>query len=161
MALAQRHAINETRAETGILAHDIARTLKKKEMLRLADQFALPTLDLERRAPILLHGPVGAQLLQQEDGLNDPEILDAVRWHSTGHPNLTQLGLMVFLADKLDPNKKKSYPYQPELQAIANESLPKAALEFLCRESALRLQRRRPVHPSSIAAINALLLSTG
>lgn len=159
--LAQRHKLDESRAELGILAHDVARTLKKKEMLRQADGFALPALEMERRAPILLHGPVGAELLRHEDGLDDPEILDAVRWHSTGHPNLSPLGLLVFLADKLDPNKLKSYPYQAELRAIANESLPRAALEFLCRESALRLQRRRPVHPSSVAAINALLLSGG
>ena len=161
LELAQRHQVDAARAELGILGHDVARTLKKREMLRQADGFGLPALEMERRAPVLLHGPVGAELLRQEDGLDDPEILDAVRWHSTGHPNLTQLGLVVFLADKLDPNKLKSYPYQPQLQAIANESLPQAALEFLCREAALRLQRRRPVHPSSIAAINALLLAGG
>ena len=40
----------------------------------------------------------------------------------------------------------------------AVESLGQAVLEFLCRESALRLQRRRPVHPASVATINALLL---
>lgn len=159
--LAQRHRLDESRAELGILAHDVARTLKKKEMLRRADGFALPALEMERRSPVLLHGPVGAELLRHEDGLDDPEILDAVRWHSTGHPNLSPLGLLVFLSDKLDPNKLKSYPYQAELRAIANESLHRAALEFLCRESALRLQRRRPVHPSSVAAINALLLSGG
>ena len=159
--LAQRHKLDGSRAELGILAHDVARTLKKKEMLRQADGFALPSLEMERRSPVLLHGPVGAELLRHEDGLDDPEILDAVRWHSTGHPNLSPLGLLVFLSDKLDPNKLKSYPYQAELRAIANESLHRAALEFLCRESALRLQRRRPVHPSSVAAINALLLSGG
>lgn len=161
LELAQRHHLDAPRAELGILAHDVARTLKKREMLRQADGFALPALEMERRAPVLLHGPVGAELLRQEDGLDDAEVLDAVRWHSTGHPNLTPLGLVVFLADKLDPNKLKSYPYQPQLRAIANESLPQAALEFLTREAALRLQRRRPVHPSSIAAINALLLAGG
>ena len=159
--LAQRHRLDPARAELGILAHDVARTLKKTEMLRQADGFALPALEMERRSPVLLHGPVGAELLRREDGLEDSEILDAVRWHSTGHPNLSPLGLLVFLSDKLDPNKLKSYPYQPELRAIANESLERAALEFLCRESALRLQRRRPVHPSSVAAINALLLAGG
>ena len=156
--LAARHGMDEGRAELAILGHDVARAAKKKEMLRLADRFGLSLLDIERKAPITLHGPVGAELLRHEDGLDDEEILDAVRYHTTGHPSLTPLGLLVFIADKLEPNKIKSYPYQQELRHIANESLHQAVLEFLCRESALRLQRRRPVHPASVATINTLLL---
>ena len=157
--LASRHGIDEERAELAILGHDVARTAKKNEILRMAERFGMSTLDIERRSPLTLHGPVGAELLRHEDGLDDEEILAAVRWHTTGHPSLTPLGLLVFIADKLEPRKIKSYPYQRELQHIANESLSQAVLEFLCRESALRLQSRRPVHPSSVAAINTLLLA--
>ena len=159
LELASRHGINEGRAELAILGHDVARAAKKNEILRQADRFGLSTLDIERRAPVMLHGPVGAELLRHEDGLDDEEILAAVRWHTMGHPSLTQLGLLVFLADKLDPRKVKSYPYQPVLRAIANEDLREAALEFLCRESALRLERRQPVHPVSVATINALIVA--
>ena len=156
--LAARHGIAEERAELAILGHDVARASKKKEIIRQADRFGLSIAAIERKAPVMLHGPVGAELLRHEDGLDDNEILDAVRYHTTGHPSLTELGLLVFISDKLEPNKIKSYPYQQELRHIANESLGQATLEFLCRESALRLQRRRPVHPASIATINALLL---
>ena len=156
--LAARHGIDEERAELAILGHDVARAAKKSEILRQADRFGISPLDIERRSPVMLHGPVGAELLRHEDGLDDNEILDAVRYHTTGHPSLTPLGLLVFISDKLEPNKIKSYPYQQELRHIANESLRQAVLEFLCRESALRLQRRRPVHPDSVAAINALLV---
>ena len=156
--LAARHGIDEERTELAILGHDVARAAKKSEILRQSERFGLSTLEIERRAPVMLHGPVGAELLRHEDGLDDGEILDAVRYHTTGHPTLTPLGLLVFIADKLEPNKIKSYPYQQELRHIANESLHQAVLEFLCRESALRLQRRRPVHPASVATVNALLL---
>ena len=159
--LAARHGIDEERAELAILGHDVARAAKKSEILRQADRFGMSPLEIERRAPVMLHGPVGAELLRHEDGLDDGEILDAVRYHTTGHPALTPLGLLVFIADKLEPNKVKSYPYQQELRHIANESLRQAVLEFLCRESALRLQRRKPVHPDSVAAINALLVGGG
>ena len=159
LELAARHGIDEGRAELAILGHDVARAAKKAEILRQANRFGLSTLDIERKAPVMLHGPVGAEVLRHEDGLDDGEILDAVRYHTTGHPTLTPLGLLVFIADKLEPNKLKSYPYQQELRHIANESLQQAVLEFLCRESALRLQRRRPVHPASVATINALLLA--
>ena len=156
--LASRHGIDEGRAELAILGHDVARAAKKSEIMRQAERFGLSPLNIERKSPVMLHGPVGAELLRQEDGLEDDEILDAVRYHTSGHPTLTQLGLLVFISDKLEPRKIRSYPYQQELRHIANESLHQAALEFLCRESALRLQQRRPVHPNSVATINALLL---
>ena len=158
LELASRHGIDEERAELAILGHDVARAAKKSEILRQAERFEMPILDIERRAPVTLHGPVGAELLRNDDGVDDEEILDSVRYHTTGHPRLTPLGLLVFISDKLEPNKVKSYPYQQELRHIANESLQQAALEFLCRESAMRLQCRRPVHPTSLATINALLL---
>lgn len=161
LELASRHGIDAERAELAILGHDVARAAKKSEILRLAVRFGITPLDLEQRSPVMLHGPVGAELMRREDGVDDGEILNAVRYHTTGHPTLTPLGLLVFIADKLEPRKIKSYPYQPELRHIANESLHQAALEFLCRESALRLQRRRPVHPASLATINALLLGGG
>ena len=157
--LAARHGIDEQRAELAILGHDVARAANKDEIMRLAGQFGMSTLAIERRAPVTLHGPVGAELLRHEDGLEDEEILSAVRWHTTGHDSLTPLGLLVFIADKLEPRKIKSYPYQQELHHIARESLSQAVLEFLCRETALRLQNRRPVHPHSVATINALLAS--
>ncbi len=159
MDLAMRHGIDEARAELAILGHDVARAAKKGEILRQANRFGLSPLDVELKAPVTLHGPVGAELLKHEDGLDDEEILAAVRFHTTGHPTLTQLGLLVFIADKLEPRKIKSYPYQHELLHIARESLQQAVLEFLCRESALRLQQRRPVHPNSVATVNALLLA--
>ncbi len=156
--LAARHGIDEDRVELAILGHDVARAAKKKEILRQANRFGLSPLNIELESPVMLHGPVGAELLRHEDDLDDDEILDAVRYHTTGHPNLTGLGLLVFISDKLEPRKIKSYPYQQELRHIANESLEQAVLEFLCRESALRLQRRKPVHPASLATINSLLL---
>ena len=159
MDLASRHGIDEERAELAILGHDVARAAKKGEILRQAERFGLSPLDVEFKAPVTLHGPVGAELLKHEDGLDDEEILSAVRYHTTAHPTLTQLGLLVFIADKLEPRKIKSYPYQHELRLIARESLQQAVLEFLCRESALRLQQRRPVHPNSVATVNALLLT--
>ena len=158
LELAARHGIDEERAELAILGHDVARAAKKSEILKHAERFEMPVLDIERRAPVTLHGPVGAELLRHDDGLEDEDILAAVRYHTTGSADMTPLGLLVFIADKLEPRKIKSYPYQQELRHIANESLSQAVLEFLCRESALRLQQRRPVHPSSVRAINSLLL---
>jgi predicted HD superfamily hydrolase involved in NAD metabolism len=158
LELAGRHHIDLGRTETAMLAHDVCRATPGGQLLELAEDYGIAVGDLERRAPVLLHGPVGAESLSRDDGIDDAELLEAVRWHSTGHPNLGALGKLVFIADKLDPRKIAAYPYQPELRRMAEEDLAQAVVEFLSREAAGRLQRREPVHPLSIETINELLL---
>ena len=158
--LAQRHGIDEERAALGMLAHDVARAKSKWELLRKAAELGLNIGTVERVAPVLLHGPVGAELLANEDGLADPSLHQAVYWHTTSHPSLDDLGKVVFLADKLDPQKISNYPYLPELRQLALEDLDRAVLEFLTRETISRVSRGLLVHPMVIETRNHLLAAS-
>lgn len=157
LELAERHGIDALPTELAMLAHDVMRAVPGRDLLRMAEEAGLPVGALDRGLPILLHGPVGAESVRRENGLDDDEILEAVRWHSTAHPSLSPLGKLVFIADKLDPKKAAAYPYQPELRRMAEDDMDLAVLEFLSREAEGRIQRREPVHPISIETINWLL----
>lgn len=168
--LSPYHGVAPERAALGILAHDIARAMPGAELLRYAAQFDLPLGVVDRRVPVLLHGPVGAEILRREEGVDaagaapgccggDVALYQAVYWHTTAHPDLDDLGKVVFLADKLDPNKGKKYPYQPQLRKLARESLDAAILEFLTRQLVDLTGRGLMVHPMMVKARNALLSS--
>lgn len=155
--LALRHGVEQQRAALGMLAHDVARAMADDELLRRAGEMELPIGTVERKAPVLLHGPVGAELLVKEDGLDDPALHGAVYWHSTGHPSLDDLGKIVFLADKLDPQKIRMYPYQALLKQLAVEDLDRAMLEFLTRETISLASQDLLVHPVCVETRNHLL----
>lgn len=166
--LAPWHGVAPEQAALGILAHDIARAIPGAELLRYAAQFELPVGMVDRRVPVLLHGPVGAEILRREEGLPAAGsdlmgdcaaagLYQAVYWHTTTHPDLDDLGKVVFLADKLDPNKGKKYPYQPQLWELARENLDTAILEFLTRQIVDLTGRGLLVHPMMVKARNALL----
>ena len=53
----------------------------------------------------LLHSPAGAVMAAEEFGVTDPEILDAITYHTTGRGNMTLLDKIVYLADKLEPSR--------------------------------------------------------
>ena len=168
-SLARRHGLDEDRAALGALAHDVARAMPGKELLRQAVRLGLPVGEVDQQVPVLLHGPVGAELLRLEDGLDDCSIYDAVRWHTTSHPLMDDLGKVVFLADKLDPQKVASYPYLDVIRSLAFEDpasghgagLDRAVLEFLTREAAVRMGRGELVHPLTVKARNHLIVSGG
>ena len=158
--LAPYHGIDQDRAGLGMLAHDVARAMPDEELLRLAQELELPVGTVEQGMPLLLHGPVGAELLSKEDGLTDPSIHQAVFWHTTAHPSLDTLGKLVFLSDKLDPQKQAAYPYQSRLWQLARESLDQAILEFLTRETIALVSRGLMVHPMVVETRNHLLASS-
>jgi predicted HD superfamily hydrolase involved in NAD metabolism len=158
--LARCHGIDEERAALGVLAHDVARAMPDEELLSRAAALDLPMGTVERAVPLLLHGPVGAELLAREDGLTDPSLHQAVYWHTTAHPSLDDLGKVVFLADKLDPQKIGVYPYLPQLRELALQDLDRAMLDFLTRETVSLASQGLLVHPMVIEARNHLLAAS-
>ena len=158
--LARLHHLDEKRALLGTLAHDIARAMKGDQLLTTARELGLPVHPVEERVPVLLHGPVGAELLRQVDGLEDQEIYQAVYWHTTAHADLPEIAKLVFLADKLDPQKAGRYPYLDQIRELAMHSLDRAMLEFLTREMASLDEAGSLVHPTSVEVRNALLLKS-
>lgn len=159
--LAGRHGVDPAQAALTMLAHDVARAMPGKQLLDHAARMALPVTFLERSLPILLHGPVGARMLRNEDGLADESIYQAVYWHTTAHPSLDQLGKVVFLADKLDPQKIAYYPYLPRLKELAFQSLDQGILEFATQEIIARTKRGEPLHPVVVETRNTLLAVAG
>ena len=158
LELAAPHNIDLQQAELGALAHDVCRAVPGEDLIRMASELDVPVSDVEQDFPLLLHGPVGAKLLRKEEDLNDDILYEAVRWHSTAHASLDPLGKLVFLADKLDPQKAAVYSYQGKLHDMALESLDLALLEFLSREMAKRIEGGGTVHPASVDARNSLIL---
>ena len=94
--LAVRHGVDAERAALGMLAHDVARATPGGDLLRHAAELGLDVGTVERVEPLLLHGPVGAEWLARDDGLDDPSLHRAVYWHTTGHPSLDDLGGCLF-----------------------------------------------------------------
>ena len=159
--LASYHNVDPDRAALGILAHDVARAMPGPELIVQAARFRLPVRPVEESVPLLLHGPVGAEILRVEDGLaaggEEADLYQAVYWHTTFHPTLVDdMGKVVFLADKLDPNKRKRIPYQPEIMQLARENLDAAILEFLNRQIIDLTARGKEVHPMMLEARDAL-----
>jgi len=155
--LAHAHTVDEDRSRLCAQAHDLCRAMKGEELLARAKDLRLSIHPVEEAMPLLLHGPVAAEMLRRE-GLEDEGIYQGIYYHSTAAPRLAPVAKVVFIADKLDPQKMRRYPYLPELKTLALADLDKAVLEFLTRETISYLQEGGLVHPLSIEARNELIV---
>ena len=91
---------NVEQAYLAALLHDCAKCINKVELKKMADELNFVTEE-EKQMPKTLHAPVGALVAQRDFGVFDEEILKAIRYHTVAHPNMTQLEMIVFLADKI------------------------------------------------------------
>ena len=156
--LARRHGVDEARADLGAAGHDIARAVKGEVLLEEAKRYGIRVHPVERHSPILLHGRIAALWLEREDGVTDTEVLQAVRWHTTGRKDMGQVAKVVFLADKLDPHKVERYAHLAEVEALAHKSLDRAILEYVNSEMDYLLRRGYPIHPATLGLRNQLLM---
>lgn len=111
--------------------------------------------DRDGPAP-LLHGPACARRLEEE-GVEDRELLDAVDWHTTGHPDLGRLGRFLYLADFLEPGRPYLEEVRERLRALLPEEAREALLSVLALRIAHRLEVRGPIATETTAFWNAVL----
>jgi len=162
MKMGEKLGINEEMMEKlwlAALLHDFAKDLSGQELLKIAGAHNLIIYKAEEVQPDLLHGPVGAFLCRRDLQIADEEILRAIHFHTTGHERMTLLEKLVFLADLIEPSR--NYAGVDELRKICEDDLDKGLL--LAFDSTLQyvLRKKMLIHPLTVQARNAHLLSMG
>jgi predicted HD superfamily hydrolase involved in NAD metabolism len=152
--LARVHHLDPDRTRLAALLHDAARETEPEEFLRLAESWGLPIGEPERESPKLLHASVAAELARRELGVEDQEVLEAIRAHTTGCPGMGPIALALYVADKIEP--ARDYPSVERLRGLASEDLRMAAAEALRRAISYNEGRGRSIHPDSRATLEWL-----
>ena len=151
--VAEDKGINEIRlAYTAGLLHDCAKCLEEDERDRLCQKYNVELTQMEIDHPFLIHAKLGAVLAKEKYGVTDPQILSAIRYHTTGYPNMTLLEACVFAADFIEPNRKM-LDCLPEIRTVIYRDLPKA-IYLILKQTLVHLEHRnQPVDENSLKAI--------
>ncbi len=149
--LAKRYGADERKAELAGIFHDYAKYRPKEEMENIIRRENMPQ-DLLLYDSELWHAPVGAYLVQKEVGISDEEILDAIRYHTTGRPGMTTLEKVVFLADYIEPNR--AFPGVEEVRKAAENSLDEAIVLSLQNTIRFLLSKNQLIYPQTVETYN-------
>lgn len=159
--LARLHGADDEAADLAAACHDLARALKPAVLLSEAHRLGLAVGPFERRTPILLHGPVAAAWLGADGDVDDPRVLGAVRWHTTGRVGMDIVEKVVFVADKAEPEKVAHDPSLQRVRKLGQEDLDKAILEYLDMQIAELLSKGLLIHPRALELRNDLVIRLG
>lgn len=107
-ALAMCYGLDPEQAECAGLLHDCAKCIPNDKKIRMCMERGIEISKTEKDEPYLLHSKLGAALAKEKFGIDDPDILSAITWHTTGKPAMTTLEKIVFLADYIEPGRWKA-----------------------------------------------------
>lgn len=157
--LAERHGIDPEASELGAACHDLARHVRPDVLLEEAAMLGIRVHPVERLVPVMLHGPVAATWLKRDGEVSDSRIIEAVHCHTTGKRGMCAMSKVVFLADKLEPDKVRCRPELGEVLQLTGTHIDTALLEYLNRQIVRRVERGDLLHPSTLGLRNELVTS--
>ncbi len=103
--MARQYGADVEKAKIAGLLHDCAKNFTVEQMLDKCSQYGIVLDDVARQQTGLIHGFLGAAMLQDTFGVDDPEIYDAVYYHTVGKPGMPLLTKIIYIADGIEPSR--------------------------------------------------------
>ncbi|GGE14194.1 hypothetical protein GCM10011571_14560 [Marinithermofilum abyssi] len=153
-ALSKQWGADPEKAELAALLHDFCKFWPDDRMRSLIVKYRLPE-DLLEHNKELWHAPVGAEVVREELGVTNEEVLNAIRYHTSGRPHMSLLEKVIFVADAIEPGRR--YPGVEELRSLARQDLDRAVLQSLDNTICFLIERGQKVYPLTLFARNYMV----
>lgn len=150
--LAKKYKVDVQKASVAGLCHDYAKQRPDKDFIKVIKAKHLPTSLLDYGNAIW-HGVVGAEMVKDELGIYDEDILNAIRQHTVGDAYMTPLAQIIYMADYIEP--ARSFDGVDQARQLVQKSLgagvayqTKHTLQYL-------IDNNQPVYPQTLVTYNA------
>lgn len=154
--LAEKYGGDSEKMYVAGLLHDVLKEADREETFFFVDKYGIELTQLERVTPKLWHAIVGADFIKNELGIDDEDIISAVRYHTTGRADMTLSEKILFIADFISADR--DYNGADEMRERAEKSLECAMDMGLSFTISDLVENGKPVHPDTIDAYNDIKL---
>ena len=155
--LASIYGYDEAKAYTSGLVHDCCKDTPAGLQLSYMLENKMPLTDMEISTAKLYHAMCGSMFIQKEFGIDDEEIINAVRYHTTGRKNMSLLEKIVFIADFI--SEERDYNGVDIMREKARRSLDEAIVEGLSFTIKDLIDAGRVVHTDTLDAYNDAIIN--
>ena len=159
LKISQKYVLNKERVALAALVHDRGKEISSEKLITISMEAGIIKDDAEKYNPELLHGPVGSYLLKTEDNISDVDLLNAVCYHTTGRPGMTDLEKVIFLADLVEPGR--DYPLVDTLRKLVFKTPDLALVKSLDWTLEYLMRKGWVIHPLTVKTRNYYLVKYG
>ena len=155
---AKKYGGDEQKARIAGMLHDVTKETDNETQLQIIENGGIMLSELERRSPKLWHAISGACYVRDVIGIDDPDIFNAIRYHTTGRAGMSQLEKLIFLADFT--SAERDYPDIDVIRAHADNSIEDGMLYGLKYTLRRLVGRDDLVSPDALEAYNDILMKS-
>lgn len=152
-ALKINTGLNEDKIRLASLLHDCAKYNENYYLEKYKDYCKFDNDILENKA--IIHSFLGKIVAKKEYNIDDEEVLNAIKYHTTGRENMTQLEKIIFLADACE--EKRNYEGVDEIRDLAYKDLDMALIKSLDGTIKFLIKNKSIIFPLTVKARNYLL----
>lgn len=155
VSLARLYGANVEKTAIAGMLHDCAKNYSKSEMMELCERFGVELDPISKESTGLIHGFLGAVIADKYYGVSDPEIYDAIYYHTVGKPDMPLMTKIIYIADGIEPNR--NYEGVERIRETAFEDIDRALI--LQIDSTLKsvISRGALIHTNTIETRNFYL----
>lgn len=153
--LARQYGVDEETAYIAGLAHDCAKELPLPIMQQVVNEAGLLIDPYMLASTALLHGAAGAVVAANRYGIDDEDILEAIRVHTTGKVGMTALEKIIFLADYIEPSR--TYPAVTAIREATKEGLNQGVLAGYNSTISLLIRQNSSIYFKTVLGRNDIL----
>ena len=154
--LAPKYGADPDKAYTAGLLHDVMKNAPDEEHLTVLSEAGIELTPVERANRKLWHAISGAAYVKTVMGIDDAELIGAVRYHTTGRAKMTPLETTVYLADYI--SAERDYPGVDDMRRLCEISSDFAIIYALQFGIPDLVKNGRVVHPDSVDLYNEMMI---
>lgn len=158
--LAKIYGVQEETAKKVGIAHDIAKEMTDEEMLEYVKNNNIEIDEIETVKPSLLHGKIGADIATKKYGFTE-DMVNAIKWHTTGRENMSMLEKIIYVADKTEENRKGTRFNLEKSRELSTQNIDETLIFLMNEFITYNVKNEWLIHPETIIARNDLLLNQG
>lgn len=154
--LSEIYGYDKEKAYLAGLVHDCAKYFTKEQIDLYVEKYNIELDPLEVDNIALSHSIIGSFAIQYVFNIQDMDIINAVRYHTTGRENMSILEKIIFMADMIEEGR--NFPGVDELRKLSfNGQLDKALITSLNNTIKFVIENNQLIHPRSVSARNYLM----
>lgn len=154
--LSEIYGVDENSAYVAGIAHDVAKYTKPHEIEDYVNKYEIYLDEYEEKSLALSHSILGSYIARYEFGVFDSDIVNAIRYHTTGRADMSMLEKVVFMADLVEEGR--DFQIVDELRELAfGGKIDDAIIMALDNTIMFVIKKGQIIHPRSIEARNFLI----
>lgn len=154
--LARIYGEDEEKAYKAGLLHDCGKFLDKELILKKVEEFGIIVDGLMIDNPELIHAQLGSSMAELVYGIEDRDILNSIKFHTTARKDMSCLEKIIFIADFIEPGR--IFDPVEEIRQMAYLDLNKSIIMALDTTIKFLIDEKKTISTDSIEARNYLKL---